>query len=252
MCTDTFAPGGRCRSFAPTRTLTSLACDLLELAGFDSSQERPTVGRVVLTSTANQNHASSTSGAARGVVAISVTEHIQLPPVSHPACVGRDFCMSAFSSIPRFIAHLVFIASVVSAATFGVALSPAPAEAASEDRLRTAQSIALSQRGDPYSYGSAGPNAFDCSGLIQYAYSRAGISIPRTSGAQAAATRRVAKDDMRPGDLMFFADSGDVYHAAIFLGWKDGHATMVQSQHPGTSVNVAAPWTSSWFGGTLR
>ena len=54
---------------------------------------------------------------------------------------------------------------------------------------------------------------------------------------------------MRAGDLMFFADSGG---AAIFLRQEPGHAVMVSSQQPGTSVHVTIPWTSSWFGGTPR
>ena len=57
---------------------------------------------------------------------------------------------------------------------------------------------------------------------------------------------------MRAGDLMFFADSGGMHHAAIFLRWEPGHAVMVSSQRPGTSVHVTIPWTSSWFGGTPR
>jgi cell wall-associated NlpC family hydrolase len=119
-------------------------------------------------------------------------------------------------------------------------------------RLQTAVSIALNQRGDAYVYGASGPNAFDCSGLIQYSFGQAGIKVPRTSDAQAAATRRIAKDDMRPGDLMFFYGSGGVYHAGIFVRWENGHAVMVHSPSTGRSVTVGAPWTSSWFGGTLR
>ena len=57
---------------------------------------------------------------------------------------------------------------------------------------------------------------------------------------------------MRPGDLMFFYNSGGVYHAAIFVGYQHGHAMMVHAPGSGQRVTVAAPWTSSWFGGTLR
>lgn len=119
-------------------------------------------------------------------------------------------------------------------------------------RVLSAKQIAMAQRGDAYSYGAAGPNAFDCSGLIYYSYRRQGFNVPRTSGAQAAYTRRIAKQNMRPGDLMFFAGSGGVYHAGIFLGWQNGHALMLHSPGSGRRVTVAAPWTSSWFGGTLR
>jgi cell wall-associated NlpC family hydrolase len=121
-----------------------------------------------------------------------------------------------------------------------------------DSRIASAERTALAQRGDSYSYGSAGPNAFDCSGLVFYSYRRAGFNVPRTSGAQAAYTHRIAKQNMRPGDLMFFYNSGGVYHAAIFVGSKNGHAMMVHAPGTGQRVTVAAPWTGSWFGGTLR
>jgi cell wall-associated NlpC family hydrolase len=119
-------------------------------------------------------------------------------------------------------------------------------------RVVTAKDIAMRQRGDAYAYGAAGPDRFDCSGLVFYSFRRAGFPVPRTSGAQAGFARRIAKQDMRAGDLMFFTGSGGVYHAAIFLKWSHGHAVMVHSPGSGQRVRVAVPWTSSWFGGTLR
>lgn len=119
-------------------------------------------------------------------------------------------------------------------------------------RVLAAKNTAMRQRGDAYAYGATGPGAFDCSGLIYFAYRQAGFPVPRTSGAQAGFTRRVAKSNMRAGDLMFFHGSGGVYHAAIFLGWSRGHATMVHSPGSGQRVRVAVPWTSQWYGGTLR
>jgi cell wall-associated NlpC family hydrolase len=120
------------------------------------------------------------------------------------------------------------------------------------NRVVSAKDTAMRQRGDAYAYGGAGPERFDCSGLIYYSYRRAGFDVPRTSGAQAGFARRIGKKAMRPGDLMFFYGSGGVYHAAIFLKWSRGHAVMVHSPGSGQSVQVAVPWTSSWFGGTLR
>ena len=119
-------------------------------------------------------------------------------------------------------------------------------------RVISAKDIAMRQRGDAYAYGAAGPDRFDCSGLVFYSFRRAGFPVPRTSGAQAGFARRIAKQDMRSGDLMFFHGSGGVYHAAIFLKWSHGHAVMVHSPGSGQRVRVAVPWTSSWFGGTLR
>ena len=120
------------------------------------------------------------------------------------------------------------------------------------NRVLPARDIAMHQRGDAYAYGAAGPARFDCSGLIRYSYSRAGLSVPRTSSAQAGAVRRIAKNDLRSGDLMFFYGSGGVYHAAMFLRWSHGHAVMVHSPGSGQRVRVAVPWTSSWFAGTVR
>lgn len=119
-------------------------------------------------------------------------------------------------------------------------------------RVLSAQRTALAQRGDAYAYGAAGPHAFDCSGLVAYSYGRAGFRLPRTSGAQAAATRRISKSAMRPGDLMFFHSGGNVYHAAVFVGYRGRTPMMVHAPGSGRSVTVAAPWTSSWFAGTLR
>jgi cell wall-associated NlpC family hydrolase len=120
------------------------------------------------------------------------------------------------------------------------------------NRVVSAKDTAMHQRGDAYAYGGAGPERFDCSGLIYYSYRRAGFDVPRTSGAQAGFARRISKKAMRPGDLMFFYGSGGVYHAAIFLKWSRGHAVMVHAPGSGKRVQVAVPWTSSWFGGTLR
>ena len=120
------------------------------------------------------------------------------------------------------------------------------------NRVLTARDIAMRQRGDAYAYGAAGPDRFDCSGLIRYSYSRAGFAVPRTSGAQAGHARRIAKKDLRSGDLMFFYGSGGVYHAAMFLRWSHGHALMLHSPGSGQRVRIAVPWTSAWFAGTLR
>ena len=119
-------------------------------------------------------------------------------------------------------------------------------------RVLSARSIAMRQRGDAYAYGAAGPHRFDCSGLVYFSYRRAGFAVPRTSGAQAAHTRRIAKSAMRPGDLMFFYGSGGVYHASVFLGWRHGRAQMVHAPGSGQRVRIASAWTSQWFGGTLR
>jgi len=132
-------------------------------------------------------------------------------------------------------------------------LGPVPgASAASSHRVQRASVIALHQLGDRYRYGAAGPNSFDCSGLVQYSFRKAGIRLPRTAAAQARRAHRISKSKLRRGDLMFFSDGGHVYHAAIFLKWHRGKAQMVHAPGSGQRVKRSTPWTTKWFAATVR
>lgn len=151
----------------------------------------------------------------------------------------------------------VFVAAVLmatTALTAGAAVLAPPSSAATSDaKVRKAKRVAMKQVGDRYRYGAEGPHRFDCSGLVHYAFRKAGYDrIPRTSSAQAGHARRIKKSNLRRGDLMFFHDSGGVYHVAIFVGWRDGRRRMVHAPYGGKRVHVAAPWTSRWYAGTLR
>lgn len=92
---------------------------------------------------------------------------------------------------------------------------------------------ALSRIGSPYSWGATGPNAFDCSGLIKWAFLQNGKSLPRSSQALAQAGQPVAVSDLQPGDIVTFYS--DVSHAGIYIG--DG--MMVHASTYGTPVKVA-------------
>jgi cell wall-associated NlpC family hydrolase len=75
-------------------------------------------------------------------------------------------------------------------------------------QLITALRAAESRRGLPYVWGAAGPAAFDCSGLVQWAFAQAGISLPRTSFAQYGVGSPVASSQVQAGDLVFFDTAG--------------------------------------------
>jgi cell wall-associated NlpC family hydrolase len=78
---------------------------------------------------------------------------------------------------------------------------------------------AESRLGAPYRYGGAGPDAFDCSGLVTYAYRQLGFAVPRTAAQQFAAATPVPRGDLRPGDLVFFRlDGREVSHVGIYAG----------------------------------
>jgi cell wall-associated NlpC family hydrolase len=133
-----------------------------------------------------------------------------------------------------------------------VLVPPSGAEAAGRSPKRAA-TVALHQIGDPYRYGARGPGSFDCSGLVQYSYQKAGFrNVPRTSSQQARAAHRIPRSHLRRGDLMFFHDGGGVYHVGMFLRWTHGRALMVHAPSPGKRVQRAHPWTNSWFAGTFR
>ncbi len=97
----------------------------------------------------------------------------------------------------------------------------AAAVAAAETRL-----------GDPYVWGAAGPNSFDCSGLTMWAWAHAGVSLPHYSGAQYSATTHIPMSDLQPGDLVFFADPGE--HEAMYIG----NGQVIEAPHTGANVRI--------------
>ena len=108
-----------------------------------------------------------------------------------------------------------------------VALS-APSRAGS-----AAVSHAMSKLGAPYRWGAAGPSAFDCSGLVSWAYKKVGVSLPRTSRAMSRVGSPVSKSALRPGDLVFFYTP--VSHVGIYIGG----GKVVNASQPGTPVKVS-------------
>lgn len=92
---------------------------------------------------------------------------------------------------------------------------------------------ALTRIGSPYSWGAAGPGAFDCSGLVMWAFGQAGINLPHSSQALARGGQPVSMDQMQPGDVINYYS--DASHTAIYIG--DG--MMVHASTYGTPVRVA-------------
>src|SRR5690606_9273124 len=77
--------------------------------------------------------------------------------------------------------------------------APLPFPAPTKTLGEAALDAEMSKIGSPYVYGAAGPNAFDCSGLVQWSYRQAGREVPRTSGAQLASGTPVSMDQLQPG-----------------------------------------------------
>ncbi|WP_406460665.1 NlpC/P60 family protein [Streptomyces sp. NBC_01622] len=102
-------------------------------------------------------------------------------------------------------------------------------------RAASAFAAAQSVIGSPYVYGASGPSSFDCSGLTSWAYAQAGVSIPRTSEAQAnAGTRIYSESDLKVGDLVIFY--GDYHHVGLYAG----NGQVLHAPHTGAVVRYEA------------
>jgi murein DD-endopeptidase len=116
----------------------------------------------------------------------------------------------------------------------GCASGPRQREDSTGERIAAS---ALAQVGRPYLYGGDTPAGFDCSGLVRHAYLAAGIRVPRETGEQYAAARRIKLRKLAPGDLLFFRIEGrQVSHVAIYTG----KGRFVHAPQSGRSVETRA------------
>jgi len=120
--------------------------------------------------------------------------------------------------------------------------SPAPSSTkpstTTSNRAAIVVAYALAQRGDPYRWGAAGPNAFDCSGLVMASYARIGIRLYHQSYAMAQYGRAVSRANLRPGDIV----SPESGHVAIYVGG----GKIVHAPHPGAYVRVEMLYNFNW------
>jgi cell wall-associated NlpC family hydrolase len=116
-----------------------------------------------------------------------------------------------------------------------------------ETRAAGVVDTAAAQIGDGYAWGGSGPDAFDCSGLTAFAFARAGIALPHTSQGQAAKGTPVARDDIRPGDLVFFSTAGP---GPSHVGIATSPRTVVSATNAGVMEHRLddAYWGGSYVG----
>ncbi|MGW8552606.1 C40 family peptidase [Streptomyces tubercidicus] len=115
---------------------------------------------------------------------------------------------------------------------------PAPTRTSRSSGVERAVDYALAQLGKPYIWGGNGPAGYDCSGLVQQAYQRAGISLPRVASDQYGAATNISQSSLRRGDLLFWSSNGrqsGVHHVAIYLGG----GRYVEAPRPGKNVRIA-------------
>ena len=129
----------------------------------------------------------------------------------------------------------------VSRAHGGEAMAAPSGVIAPSQAAQVAVDTALAQVGDPYVWGAGGPNAFDCSGLTQYAYSAAGVSLPHSSRSQSGMGQAVSRDQLQPGDLLFYYSPTS--HVAMYVG----NGQMVHASTSGKPVMVVSFDSMSGF-----
>jgi peptidoglycan DL-endopeptidase CwlO len=119
-------------------------------------------------------------------------------------------------------------------------------------QLDTMLRAALSRQGMPYVWGAAGPRSFDCSGLVQWSFAQAGITMPRVAADQALSGPAVPVSQIQPGDLIFYHTDPTaptyISHVTIYLG----NGWMIQAPEPGKNVEVVPADFGAEFAGAIQ
>ena len=154
----------------------------------------------------------------------------------------KGISMSVNPRKPALIFRAGATSILTAAAIAGSALIPSMSPQAHATGAGTqALQVAASKEGAPYQWGAEGPWRFDCSGLVLYAFKKAGKQLPRTAAGQYNATQQVPRSERRAGDLVFFHSGGHVYHVGIYAG--DGR--IWHSPRPGKHVRLEHIWTDN-------
>jgi len=128
---------------------------------------------------------------------------------------------------------------------------PAPAPASTPTTsgggaAGTAVQAALAQIGTPYVWAGSTPHVgFDCSGLTMYAWGQAGVNLSHSAQTQYDEIPHVSLDELQPGDLVFYASGGYIYHVVMYIGG----GRVVQAEETGTLVQITPLWPGAYAAG---
>lgn len=240
----------------------------LYMAGPDPLPVSPTAGALALYA---QDYADSTLGP-YGVLAqraqIQQTRRAELQAADRQARLAGAAAVRAAraladqkTELARLQEELTSVSSASAAAVaddHATLASQAGKELLSDDSLQfdpkspipapvsttlVALTWAFAELGKQYVWGATGPDTFDCSGLTQFVWKAAGVTIPRVAADQDSWTIPVPLSQLLPGDLVFFGRT-DVHHVGIYIG--DG--LMINAPHTGTVVQVSSIWWSDLAG----
>src|ERR1700761_7773376 len=152
------------------------------------------------------------------------------------------------------LASLIMKVKAITPANTGIQplISKTAGGVVSQAKITALLNAALSRVGMPYLYGAAGPKSFDCSGLVQWSFARAGVGMPGVAADQAMTGPAVPITQLEPGDLLFYrterADPAYISHVAIYIG----NGKMIQAPQTGQKVQVVVANTAQNFAGAVR
>lgn len=166
------------------------------------------------------------------------------------------------AAIGKLVPHSASVEPLVTMVTTGGVSAPASSgtagtgsgsqSAVPATTMTAVLRAAMSRLGMPYVWGGAGPTVFDCSGLVQWSFARAGVVMPRVAADQALTGPSVPVSQLQPGDLLFYHTdpSAPTYisHVAMYIG----NGWMIQAPQPGKNVEVVPADFGSEFAGAVR
>ena len=172
--------------------------------------------------------------------------HLQAQEAARQAELRRE--LAARIAAQQQQAPAVALSSTVapvgasSPSTGSASIGPAPPQTHS-----SVVSIAMQYLGVPYRWGGASPSGFDCSGLVMYVFAQVGVSLPHSSYAQYGMGSPVSRDQLQPGDLVFFDGLG---HVGIYVGG----GSFIHAPHTGDVVRISSlsGWYASSYVGARR
>jgi len=174
-----------------------------------------------------------------------------LPPSSVPPTPMPNVTTPSVSVSPAPTMSAPMPSAPVQAmATGSASIAAAGADRAETRRGDAAVRVGLEHVGAPYRFGGASPAGFDCSGFVTYVYGRAGFDLPRDLAGQLGRGRRVERDGLEPGDLVFFRDTykSGLSHSGVYVG--DGRFVHAAAERKGVVVSALAQgyWSARYVG----
>ncbi len=163
-----------------------------------------------------------------------------------------DKVAPAHSAVAALVTQVIAGDSTVTTAAAGDLVTAGQGPGLTSAQLTKFLSSAMSRIGMPYVWGGAGPTAFDCSGLVQWAMAQAGIVMPRVAADQARTGPLLPLSEVQPGDLLFYHTDPTapdyISHVAIYIG----NGMMLQAPEPGMNVQVVKADFGAGFAGAIR